>query len=74
MKLKTFGLALVATAFMASATLAQPGTMQPIPNPPEKAKVHHKKKHKPAAEAAKADAKADKAEAKTDAKADAKKK
>ena len=56
MKLKTFGLALVATAFMASATLAQPGTMKPIPNPPEKAKVkHHKKKAKPAADAAKAD-------------------
>lgn len=48
MKLKTFGLALVATAFMASSALAQSGTMQPIPNPPEKAKpAHHKKaKHK----------------------------
>lgn len=46
MKLKTIGLALVATAFMVSAALAQTGTMQPIPNPPEKAKpMHHKKKH-----------------------------
>ncbi len=46
-KLKTFGLALVATAFMASAALAQSGTMQPIPNPPEKPKAaHHKAKHK----------------------------
>lgn len=47
MKLKTIGLALVATGFMASAALAQTGTMQPIPNPPEKAKPmkhHHKKK------------------------------
>ena len=69
MKLKTLGLALVATAFMASAALAQSGTMAPIPNPPEKAKVHHKKKAKPAADAAKADAK----DAKTDAKADKKK-
>ena len=43
MKLKTFGLALVATAFMASAALAQSGTMQPIPNPPEKAKMKHHK-------------------------------
>jgi hypothetical protein len=56
MKLKTFGLALVATAFMASAALAQSGTMQPIPNPPEKAKMYHKKKAKPAADdATKAD-------------------
>jgi hypothetical protein len=48
-KLKTFGLALVATAFMASSSLA---AMQPIPNPPEKAKpAHHKKKHKAAAPA-----------------------
>ncbi len=69
MKLKTFGLALVATAFMASAALAQSGTMQPIPNPPEKAKVHHKKKAKPAADGSK-DTTAD---AKTDAKADKKK-
>ena len=53
MKLKTFGLALVATAFMAGAALAQSGTMQPIPNPPEKAKMKHKKKMtKPAADAA----------------------
>ncbi len=53
MKLKTFGLALVATAFMASAALAQSGTMAPIPNPPEKAKMKHKKKMaKPAADAA----------------------
>jgi hypothetical protein len=51
-KLKTLGLALVATAFMASAALAQSGTMQPIPNPPEKAKaMHHKKKVKAAAPA-----------------------
>jgi hypothetical protein len=49
-KLKTIGLALVATAFMASAALAQTGTMQPIPNPPEKAKPvkHHAKKPKAA--------------------------
>jgi hypothetical protein len=53
MKLKTFGLALVATAFMASAALAQTGTMQPIPNPPEKAKMkHHKAKPKAATAAA----------------------
>ena len=53
MKLKTLGLALVATAFMASSALAQSGAMQPIPNPPEKAKpAHHKKaKAKPAASA-----------------------
>ncbi|THD55552.1 hypothetical protein [Phenylobacterium sp.] len=52
MKLRTIGLAFVATAFMAGAALAQSGTMQPIPNPPEKAKaVHHKKKAKPAASA-----------------------
>jgi hypothetical protein len=51
-KLKVLGLALVATAFMASSALAQSGTMQPIPNPPEKAKpAHHKKKAKPAAKA-----------------------
>jgi len=50
-KIKTLGLALIATTFMASTALAQTGTMQPIPNPPEKAKpVHHKKK-KPAAKA-----------------------
>jgi hypothetical protein len=55
MKLKTFGLALVATAFMASAALAQSGTMQPIPNPPEKHKVKHKAKPKAAADATKAD-------------------
>jgi hypothetical protein len=54
MKLKTVGLALVATAFMAGQALAQAGTMQPIPNPPEKAKMVHKKKAKakPAADAA----------------------
>ncbi|HEX4712239.1 hypothetical protein [Phenylobacterium sp.] len=46
MKLKTIGLALVATGFMASAALAQTGTMQPIPNPPEKAKPMHKAKKK----------------------------
>lgn len=50
MKLKTLGLALVATAFMASSALAQSGTMQPIPNPPEKHKAAHHKK-KPAAKA-----------------------
>ena len=62
MKLRTFGLALVATGFMASAALAQSGTMQPIPNPPEKAKTmkHHKKHHAATkkAEAPSADAKA----------------
>jgi hypothetical protein len=62
-KLKTIGLALVATGFMASAALAQTGTMQPIPNPPEKAKPTHKakKKHhaaKPAAAAASTETKA----------------
>lgn len=68
MKLRTLGLALVATAFMAGQALAQAGTMQPIPNPPEKHKVvKHKKKP-----AKKAEAKAD-AAAKPDAKADAKK-
>ena len=58
MKLKTIGLALVATAFMASAALAQTGTMQPIPNPPEKAKTmkHHKKPMAKAKAAAPADA------------------
>jgi hypothetical protein len=50
-KLKTLGLALVATAFMASSALAQSGTMQPIPNPPEKHKTVHHKKKKPAAKA-----------------------
>ena len=45
MKLKTLSLTLVATAFMASAALAQSGTMQPIPNPPEKAKMKHKTTH-----------------------------
>lgn len=62
MKLKTLGLTLVATAFMASAALAQSGTMQPIPNPPEKAKMKHKKMHH--AVKKDADAAADKAEAK----------
>jgi hypothetical protein len=65
-KLKVLGLALVATAFMASSALAQSGTMQPIPNPPEKAKtMKHKMKHKMMAKADKADAKGD---MKTDAK------
>ena len=36
MKLKSIGLVFVATAFLAGSALAQPGTMQPIPNPPEK--------------------------------------
>ena len=66
MKLRTLGLALVATAFMASSALAQAGMMQPIPNPPEKMKMkmkHHKMMHKAMA---KADAKEDKAEAKGD--------
>jgi hypothetical protein len=53
MKLKTLGVALVATAFMGSAALAQSGTMQPIPNPPEKAKMKH---HKAKAKAKKAEA------------------
>ena len=68
MKLRTIGLALVATAFMTGQALAQAGTMQPIPNPPEKHKMKHKAKAKPKAEAS-----ADTA-AKPDAKADAKKK
>ena len=63
MKLKVLGLALIATAFAASSALAQSGTMQPIPNPPEKAKTmkHHKMKaHKAMAKADdKGDAKAD---------------
>jgi hypothetical protein len=45
LKLKTIGLALVASAFMTSTAFAQAGTMQPIPNPPEKAKPAHHKKH-----------------------------
>ena len=69
MKLRTLGLALVATAFMAGQALAQAGTMQPIPNPPEKHKVvKHKKKP-----AKKAEAAAAKTDAKADAKAPAKK-
>jgi len=48
---------------MAGQALAQAGTMQPIPNPPEKAKpMKHKMKHHKAM--AKAEAKEDKAEAK----------
>jgi hypothetical protein len=43
-KLKTIGLALVATGFMASSALAQ-ATMQPIPNPSDKA-AHAAKQHK----------------------------
>jgi hypothetical protein len=54
-KLRTIGLALLASAFMTSAALAQSGTMQPIPNPPEKAKMKHKHKAK-AKPAASADA------------------
>ena len=61
MKLKTIGLALVASAFMTSTAFAQAGTMQPIPNPPEKAKAHKKhhaaKKPDAAAKDAKAEAK-----------------
>jgi len=69
LKLKTIGLALVASAFMTSTAFAQAGTMQPIPNPPEKAKSakHHKKHHmaaKKEAEGTAADKKEDKAEAK----------
>jgi hypothetical protein len=58
--LKTIGLALLASAFITSTAFAQAGTMQPIPNPPEKAKTmkHHKKHH--------AAAKTDAAAAKTD--------
>jgi hypothetical protein len=60
MKLRTIGLALVATAFMAGQALAQAGTMQPIPNPPEKHKMkHHKAKPKAAAKEDTKDAKAD---------------
>jgi hypothetical protein len=72
--LKTIGLALVATAFMASSALAQSGTMQPIPNPPEKAKMmkHKKKMHKAMAKSDKAMAKSDSKDAKADMKADAK--
>lgn len=65
MRLRTIGLALLASAFMTSAALAQSGTMQPIPNPPEKAKVKHKHHAKKAEAGAKTDAK-------TDAKADKK--
>jgi hypothetical protein len=61
MKLRTIGLALIASAFMTSTAFAQAGTMAPIPNPPEKAKPH--KKHHAAK---KADATAD-AGAKKDA-------
>ena len=73
MKLKTIGLALIASAFMTSTAFAQAGTMQPIPNPPEKAKTHkhHKKHHaapKKEAEGTAADKKEDKAEAKAAAK------
>jgi hypothetical protein len=56
-KIRTIGLAFVATAFMAGQALAQAGTMQPIPNPPEKAKpMKHKAHHKAMA---KTEAKAD---------------
>ncbi len=65
MNLKTIGLALVASAFMTSTAFAQAGTMQPIPNPPEKAKATHHKKKAPkkaeaSADAAKKDEKSDK--------------
>jgi hypothetical protein len=67
-KLRTIGLAFVATAFMAGSALAQSGTMQPIPNPPEKSKsMHHKMKHKAMMKGAPATA--DQAEAKTAPKA-----
>ncbi len=57
MKLKTLGLVLIATAFTGTTALA----MDPIPNPPEKAKtMHHKKHHHMKKDA---DAAADKAEA-----------
>jgi hypothetical protein len=48
MKIKTMALAVVATSFAASAALAQTGTMQPIPNPPEKSSAakHHAAKRK----------------------------
>ncbi len=68
MKLRTIGLALLASAFMAGTALAQSGTMQPIPNPPEKAKAH--KKHHAAK---KAEASTDAAAKPADAKAEAKK-
>ena len=60
-KLRTFGLALIATAFTASTALA---AMQPIANPPEKPKMmkHHKKMHHMAKKDP--DAAQDKAEAK----------
>jgi hypothetical protein len=55
MKLSVLAVTLAATAFLASNALAQmapAATMQPIPNPPEKAKAHktsHKAKHHKAA-------------------------
>ena len=45
MRLRTIGLALVATGFMASSALAQ-ATMQPIPNPSDKAAHSAKQEHK----------------------------
>jgi hypothetical protein len=67
--LKTIGLALVASAFMTSTAFAQAGTMQPIPNPPEKPKAakHHKAHH--AAKKTEASADASKDAAKKDDKA-----
>jgi hypothetical protein len=66
--LRTIGLALLASAFMTSAALAQSGTMQPIPNPPETHKMTAKHKHKHQAKKPDADAKADAKEGKDAAK------
>ncbi|HEY2749859.1 hypothetical protein [Phenylobacterium sp.] len=67
MKLRTIGLALVATGFMASSALAQ-ATMQPIPNPSDKAahSAKHSTKKKHAAKPAEAGTPAP-ADAKSDA-------
>jgi len=66
MKLRTFGLVLIATAFAGTTALA----MDPIPNPPEKAKGMHHKKHHHMMKSA--EATADKAEAKETPKTEAK--